>query len=200
LKDKEIFNDTLFVITSDHGEVLGEYKFMGKEYRGHAPLAYNVTLRVPLIFSGKGIPKDKIVSQTFRHIDILPTFLSLLGIPFNSYSFEGIDLSSYILSNPEEKELEIYAETLHPTVRNLPEWRVLIKGKWKYIFMSQTKEEFLYNLEEDPKEEDNLVEKYPKIREEMKAKLLKMIEKDKPDKKRNYDQEVKESLKALGYL
>ncbi len=202
LKKKDLFRNTLFIITADHGEVLNEYEFMGKPYRGHAALAYNVALRVPLIFSGNGVMQNKAVDQTFRHVDMLPTMLSLAEIPLQKYRhFEGESLARYCLEDAiPEKGLDVYAETIQPTAKGLPEWRVLVRGKWKYIFMPQSKEEFLYDLERDSAEKTNIIHANPEVAAEMKMTLLKMMEKDKGSTEGSRDSEVKGALKALGYL
>lgn len=204
MKKKGLLDDVIFIITSDHGEVLNEYEFLGKKYRGHAPLAYNVTLKVPLIFSGAGIPAGRKITQVFRHIDIFPTLLSLAGISYQKYlsQIEGEDLSEYILGNAgKNKILDVYAETLHPTIRNLPEWRVLIRGRWKYVFMPQSLEEFLYDVEADPKEEKNLISIHSDIAKEMKLRLVEMIKDDQVKKRPDFDnEEIRSALKSLGYI
>lgn len=67
---------TLIVFTADHGQGLGEH---GE--KTHGLFVYDSTVRVPLIFAGPGVPKNRNVGDLARTVDILPTTLDLLGIP-----------------------------------------------------------------------------------------------------------------------
>ena len=66
---------TLVVVTSDHGESLGEH---GEAE--HGILLYDSTLHVPLVMRGPGIPAGAVVRQQVRHVDLLPTIAELAGI------------------------------------------------------------------------------------------------------------------------
>ncbi len=67
--------DTLLVVLADHGEGLGEH-----DEGGHGILAYQSTLRVPLLVSGPGLPKGRVVKDAVGTIDVVPTVLALLGL------------------------------------------------------------------------------------------------------------------------
>ena len=69
-------SDTLVVLTSDHGESLGEH---GEAT--HGIFAYEATLRVPLILYAPGSLAPRVVDAPVRHVDILPTILDALGVP-----------------------------------------------------------------------------------------------------------------------
>jgi len=66
--------DTLWIITSDHGEALGEH---GETTHGF--FLYDEILRVPLILAGPGVPNGQIVTEPVGLIDIVPTVLDLIG-------------------------------------------------------------------------------------------------------------------------
>lgn len=201
LKRHDMFDNTLLVIFSDHGESLNDYKFNGKPYRGHSNIAYDVTLRVPLIFYGPNIARGHRSRQLFRLIDILPTMINLCGLKVDRDIYmEGINLTEYLQHDFPPQDLEVYAETLVPTVKKLPEWRILIRLPWKYVFWPQTQEEFLYNTENDPYEEKNIISSHPDIAQDMKRRLLQIIEKDKNIPRPDYDEKVASALKALGYM
>ncbi|MBD3296004.1 MAG: sulfatase-like hydrolase/transferase, partial [Candidatus Omnitrophica bacterium] len=202
LKDKGQFDKTIFVVTSDHGEILNEYEYLGQKYRGHAPMAYELTLKVPLIFSGAGIKSDGMIKTTFRHIDLMPTIISLAGVDSNNYAhIEGEDLSG-VLHGEGEKNGEpcIYAETIHPTTKGQPEWRVMIRGKWKFVLKPQAKEEILYDLENDPMEKTNVIMENGDIASELRDALLDVIRNDKVLKDESQNPEVRKALEALGYM
>ena len=67
--------DTLVIVLADHGEGLGEH-----DEGGHGILAYQSTLRVPLLVSGPGVAKGRIAKDAVGTIDVVPTVLALLGL------------------------------------------------------------------------------------------------------------------------
>ena len=203
LKKKNLFENTLFVVTSDHGESLNDYQFQGKDYHGHSMLAYDVTLRVPLVFCGPGIPKGIRSKQTFRHVDILPTLLSYLNIPHMiSEGFEGQNLLNTLRDGSVGVEPEIYAETLLPTAKKIPEpeWRVLIKWPWKYVLRTQSNQEYFYDLEKDPHERNDIFSPDREEAQGLKKRLQDILARDKNFSMPDWDDEVQSALEGLGYL
>jgi len=83
-------NDALIVFTADHGENLGE----DGQFFEHGPSVHDASLRVPLIFSGSGIPERR-DSRGARLEDVAPTLLSLLRVPRKEWpEMDGVDLST----------------------------------------------------------------------------------------------------------
>lgn len=94
LKEAGLFENSLFVILSDHGEA------WDKHNEGHTKGDYKSGLiddiiKVPLIFLGAGLPKKLIINSQIRTIDIVPTILSILGEKKEKDDFNGYDLSSF---------------------------------------------------------------------------------------------------------
>jgi arylsulfatase A-like enzyme len=203
LKRRNLFENTLFIVTSDHGESLNDYKFQGKDYHGHASFAYDVTLRVPLIFCGPGIGRGVYSKQLFRHVDILPTLLNYLHLSHEADgSFEGKNLLATLKDGSAGDGNEIYAETLVPTVRIPPEaeWRVLIRWPWKFVLRTQSNQEYLFNLEKDPYERNDVFSHDSKVAQDLKKRLEEMLERDKNFSKPDWDDDVRSALEGLGYL
>lgn len=73
-----MLNNTLIVITSDHGELLGEHGFYF--YHGTGEL-FEQEIKVGCIFYHKGRLREKTISRQVESIDIVPTILEYLGIP-----------------------------------------------------------------------------------------------------------------------
>lgn len=94
LKELDIFNDSIFFLIADHGELLGEDGMLW----GHPPIAYNAMLKTPLIIFGKGIPKNVNIKEITENVDIVPTILDLLKLETNA-KFDGKSLFSYIFNN-----------------------------------------------------------------------------------------------------
>jgi tetratricopeptide (TPR) repeat protein len=78
----ERFPNSIVVLTSDHGEAMGE----GGE-QTHGFLLHDGTIRVPLILRGPGIDPGSVVDTPVSHVDIAPTVLALAGISLH----EGMD-------------------------------------------------------------------------------------------------------------
>jgi len=189
LKDEGILDDTLLIITSDHGEGLGQHGIWG-----HAGLHENI-IKLPLILRyPKKFPKGIRVKSYVQHADIVPTILELAGID-NQYVFDGSSLRKSINSNIRdfavseawgeraiifnewkliihyERELRVLKE-IYPKPFTRQNYRALIPILRK-TFIKGNKGYELYNIVNDPMEIHNLAEEYPsKVKE-----LEEMIEK-----------------------
>ena len=69
-------DDTLLVVTSDHGE-----EFLEHGAIGHGSTPYQEVLEVPLIFRGPGVPARRRIDAPVGLVDLMPTLLELLGVP-----------------------------------------------------------------------------------------------------------------------
>jgi len=88
LDEQGLTDDTLFVLTSDHGEEFQEHGGLL-----HGRTQYEELLRVPLILAGPGIPRGVVVRQPAGLIDLMPTVLARLGLPAPA-ALDGLDLSA----------------------------------------------------------------------------------------------------------
>jgi hypothetical protein len=86
LKDRKLFDDTLIVFVSDHGEALGEHHDFG-----HARSLHAEQLDVPLVVKLPRQTRGERVSRLARHVDLLPTLLAAAGLPPAS-GLPGADL------------------------------------------------------------------------------------------------------------
>ena len=109
LKRGNLWENTLVVITADHGDSFGEHGL-----HGHGKALYDEVLRVPLIIRvPKLISPCLVIDQQVRLIDILPTLLDLIGI-YNKVQEKGIQFDGVSLRpamEGEELGLSAYAET-----------------------------------------------------------------------------------------
>ena len=71
---------TLVVFTADHGECLGDYDMYGHGRAVHPPL-----VRVPLVFSGPGIPRGMRVPTVVSHLDLTPTLVEMFSVTGTSF-------------------------------------------------------------------------------------------------------------------
>jgi len=166
-------DDTLVVLTADHGEGLGQH-----HEDTHGYFLYDATLRVPLIFRWPGkLRGGAVVSQTVRTIDIAPTILALLDAGPLPHG-QGRDLSPAMRPGPEAPDLppaDAYAETFYPKYTyhlGFSQLRALHSGPWKYILAPRDE---LYNLGDDPRELRNLAAEKPDLCQTMRARLRALL-------------------------
>jgi arylsulfatase A-like enzyme len=131
---------TLLVITGDHGEAFGAH---GQLIHGGS--VYNELVQVPLMIENPQLfPHEVMVDRLTRQIDIAPTLLALLG--FNSPgTWQGTDVLG---ANPP-KRAYLFAGTGNFTFG-------LVEGDFKYIYNFRRDRAQLYNLVNDPMENNNL--------------------------------------------
>ena len=197
LKDLKLDKNTLIVFASDHGESLGEH-----EERGHAVFIYDVTLKVPLIFSYPGfIPQGKTVEEEARLIDVMPTILDILGIKKNK-EIQGLSLENLINGKQKTGNLPAYSESLYAKFHfNWSSLQAIRTKDWKYI---KSTEPELYNLKDDPKELNNLASSRKDIARDLDKQLESFLKKtsapEEKEKRVEIDRETKEKLMSLGYV
>jgi arylsulfatase A-like enzyme/predicted Zn-dependent protease len=156
-------NDVLTIVTSDHGESLGEH---GED--AHALFIYDATLKVPLIMRGPGVPRGAVFREQVRSIDIAPSILDLLGQADSCPACQGRSLVGLMRGEEVESEAS-YAETYFPRLNlGWSELRSLRWKGWKYIAAPEPE---LYDLTSDPKELENLAKGEPEKIVELAAEL-----------------------------
>jgi arylsulfatase A-like enzyme len=197
LEELGIREKTLVILTSDHGELLGEHG-MG----GHIEPLYEPLLRVPLIMSYPGVlPAERVVSTPVRHIDILPTLLDLLGIP-SSGDMRGRTLLPLVEGHSGAEPSILIAETYRPQASQ--DRKAIIADGYKYIRTESGGEE-LYFLRQDSAELDNLREEELAILAKMRA----LLEEEEaraaqaavnPPTFQRMSEQDKQRLRTLGYV
>lgn len=150
LEKNKIRGRTLIIVTSDHGESLGEH-----EERTHGYFLYESTAHVPLIVSLPGaIPEGRVVSRLVSLMDLAPTILEILGVEPPD-AIQGRSLLSLLYSDPEGRAEEpVLMETLLPWHEHAwsPSYAILNEG---FKFIKAPRPE-LYDLEADPGETKNI--------------------------------------------
>lgn len=199
LKNIGVYNDSMIIITSDHGEFLGEHSFVG---HGGFSL-YNEVLSVPLIVKYPGNKSNGKSSKMVQQVDILPTILKVLDIKIPSF-VEGVPLDE--VKSQRSIVSEFYEDPLFIFKfgnRFRKRAKSLINFPYKYILNYRSKNE-LYNIKKDPKEEKNLINKENIVASKMRKTLIEWVKQRKKfiQKKKNkkITTEEVERLKSLGYL
>ena len=189
---------TLVVLTSDHGESLGEH---GEST--HGIFAYESTLRVPLILYHPRLWKPGVIAEGGRHIDILPTVLAALSVP-SPEGLPGTRLaapsapSAASAASAEPAKSVVYFEALSGSLNRgwAPVYGV-VRDRLKYIDLPIPE---LYDLREDPAEENNLALGRPDVVKEMHALLGTFQATAAPPRKSAVAADTRARLRSLGYV
>ncbi|HSD30250.1 MAG TPA: sulfatase-like hydrolase/transferase [Vicinamibacteria bacterium] len=183
---------TLVVVTSDHGEGLGEH---GEDE--HMFFVYDSTLRVPLVLSWPGrLPAGARASGQFRGVDLLATVLDLVGVKAPATS--GVSRAAALRSGARIGASDSYAETLYSQLHfGCAPLRALRGEGWKYVEAPRPE---LYHLADDPGERRNLVDQEPSVVAAMRQRLLAHDRGGAPPTLPAVDPEAAERLAALGYV
>ncbi|AJR04504.1 sulfatase [Siansivirga zeaxanthinifaciens] len=179
LKEKNLFDNTLIVFTSDNGGVYGITK--QKPLRAGKGSYYEGGIREPFFF----VFSDKIKPNTqsdvpITNLDIFPTILEFAGIKNTGLTLDGNTLSAVLEGKTESLKrslfwhfpiyLEAYNqkdnENRDPLFRTRP-GSVIRKGNWKLHYYFEDNGVELYNLSKDIGEQINVAKENPKKREEL---------------------------------
>ncbi|HLI84130.1 MAG TPA: sulfatase-like hydrolase/transferase [Bryobacteraceae bacterium] len=200
LKQQRIYDNTMVVVTSDHGEAFGE-----RNHTGHANSPYQNLLHVALMVkypASAGAPAGTVVETPVSTIDIAPTVLKVLGSPIPP-TMVGQNL---LQTDPAAKR-EFFAETFPCATLQSPECpRGCIARavySWPYKFITSTNgRRQLYDLSADPNETHDLLRTDPREAKQLNADLRAWV-KTFPGHSRQKLQlnpEAIQRLKSLGYV
>lgn len=168
---------------------------------------YDDVIHVPLFFYGKNIPSKGVNNTLVRSVDIFPTLSSLIGMIDNS-QIDGKNLQPIIDNQSFDEDFVYLENTIFATDTKNPEACIGIRTKnYKYFRSLKNKNEkiYLFDIQNDPLEENNLKEKCPEIIEKMENTLIQIREKlskkfEKPSINEEETRKVEEELKKLGYI
>lgn len=190
-----VFDETMVVFTSDHGEGLGEH-----DESTHSLLNYETTLRVPMIVRPPGGMKPTVVDDLVAGVDIAPTVLEALGIE-SPVEFQGHSLYGYVTgSGGVPANRQFYAETLSPRLSHgWGELRTLYEGNWKYVHGPRPE---LFDLAADPDERSDRVAVDVDRAADLRGALAKFVNDHAMTTAAAVpvDEQTRAQLMALGYI
>jgi arylsulfatase A-like enzyme/tetratricopeptide (TPR) repeat protein len=183
---------TLVVVTSDHGESLGEH---GEAT--HGIFAYEAALRVPLVVYQPRLFRSRVVDAPAGHVDLLPTVLDALELPLPG-GLAGRSLLPAIAGADTVRDAAVYFEALSGSLnRGWAPLFGLVRGGFKYIDLPIPE---LYDLRADPREQRNLADSEPGRVTTMRAHLDTVRGPDSVATTRPESTEARERLRSLGYI
>jgi choline-sulfatase len=197
LREHGVLDDTLVVLTADHGESLGEH---GEPT--HGIFIYDSTIRVPLVWRlPRVLPSGVTYPGPVRHIDIVPTVLAILGLP-GVETTQGANLLAALQGRTRPLDLAQYSETrlAEEGFGMAPLFGVRHDGR-KWI---QAPRPELYDLRADRGELRNLYPDDPAAARPLEDVLGSVVadsgRRELRAPTRQIDRETEEMLHALGYL
>ena len=193
-------DDTLIIITSDHGE-----EFLEHGETGHGRNLYQQTIHVPLIVKMPHGQEGMILNQPISLIDVMPTILDISKVnppaAMLGRSFREEKKLSLWLKKMMAGEDTDYGYSELDTKRSL---KAILSPPWKYIYNCKDKTGQLFDIESDPLETHDLAGEKTGKRDQLRDHLLRWAETSKRYPTTQYDveipAEIKEQLKGLGYL
>jgi choline-sulfatase len=190
-----VLDDTIVVATSDHGESLGEH---GEDT--HAIFVYDATVQVPLIVRYPArFPAGRRYPGPVRHIDVVPTLLTLLDLPGGSET-QGVDLSKALAGTGPAPALSQYSESMLSELGfGMAPLHALRKDGYKWIRAPRPE---LYDLRADPRELTNLAPQQAARASALDAELTRVMQSATPRVSADnpMSRETMEMLQSLGYL
>ena len=193
LKARGLYDDSLVVFTSDHGEALGEHGMVG-----HVQNLTDDMIRVPLIV--KPPKKSELARElgaaegrVVRHVDLVPTILEIVGVP----PLPGQTGTSLLAQSK--------AEIIHLAQTHKPEAQKdklsLFDGRYKMIYTLDDDAIRMYDLVEDPQEKTDLFATQAELRPDWPEQLRRLarVSVELARTEGELDPETKRQLDALGY-
>lgn len=144
--DMGLADDTIFVFTTDHGEMFGAHGRQGKY------IFYEEAARVPfLVRWPKKVPAKSKTEALLGTPDIMPTLLSMMGIAAPATA-EGIDLSHHALGKGGTDHDAAHLQGMGATAAwtDGSEWRAVRDHEFTYAIYHKDRKELLFNNRQDP--------------------------------------------------
>jgi arylsulfatase A-like enzyme len=214
LQEQGLLDNTLVIITSDHGENLGEHRLMD-----HVYCLYDTLLHVPLIVGGlDDFPAGQRVAEQVQTPDLFPTILTLAGIE-EEETWRQVQtpplFPTDLRGRPERTAIAEYLEPQPPVGilrKRYPEFdasrfdrtlRTVRAEGYKYVWASDGNDE-LYEVASDPGEERNLIDTEPDVAARLRKSLDEWLASFSPasasDEELELDAAMRHRLEDLGYL
>ncbi len=204
MKREQLYDNTVFLVVSDHGEELADHTKIPQKVSGHpnqipgfghGHSMFAELTNVPLVIHGRKIPVKR-VPQLVGNIDIAPTIAALCGVETDQFLKEGRDLLD-AKTDLERADVTMFSED----IAYGPEIKSLQNEKYKLIKGSDY--ELLFDKQSDPREKTDLSKNGIKEQKSLAGKLQQIIARTANKKSGTLvviDDETREQLKELGYV
>ena len=210
LRQGKLYDESLIVLTADHGEAMNEHW----EIWDHGFSTYQTTISTPLIIRQPG---GKLGGTRYpnllSNIDVMPTILDRLGLG-HPQRVEGVSFAPLLDGQEVPPRRPVFAEATkpfgpryedHPLWTNALKCRAVCTPRYKFIYRPIALTEELFDLQADPQEQDNLLQRPNEEIMKRAGELSKLLQawgkSAKPlDSTRDDSKETVRKLRALGYM
>lgn len=159
LKSRGELERTLIVVSSDHGEMLGDHGLWGKS------VPWQESVGVPLVAAGPGIQRGRVVSDPATTLDLAATFLD----------YGRAKPLPEMESQSMRAQLEGRGKSRRSHVRSgLGTWRTVTEGRYKLIAGYGEQHRMLFDLREDPYEQRDIVPAKPGVADRL-ERLIRIV-------------------------
>ncbi len=156
LKSKGMWDNTIIVLTGDHGQAFYEHGFAS-----HASAIFDEVMKVPLVIRAPQLTPGT-EDRLAQHVDIAPSIVGLLGLPVHP-SFQGIDL----LNTAPDPKRSAYMVAQTPLAYQYG----IVRAGHKLIYDERESRYSLYDLVADPGEKTDLAPAQPALVQDLAKRL-----------------------------
>jgi arylsulfatase A-like enzyme len=200
LREQRRYDDTLIVVTADHGETLAEPTH--KRFFSHGTIAYDEVVRIPLVIREprggqrlRPLDRERLVSS----LDVAPTVLELLAAPPVA-GFRGRSL----LGAARDREEPVFSLGAYGTdllEKTIGTQFSVLRGPWRYVVNTKDRSEELYDRRADPGETRDVAARHPAERDALRGALAGLMSGGtRPAPPVQMTPEHEQALRALGYV
>ncbi len=210
LRETGCLDNTLVIVTADHGENLGEHNLLNHQY-----CVYDTLLHVPLVIRYPALfARGQRMTALVQTLDLFATMLEVAGVdpqPVPSRTLLSDAAPPFIISEygtphpPHPGALARFGLTRSDLIRFERGFTSIRMDNWKLIIGTDAAVE-LYNLEHDPREEDNLVARFPQQVDVLRLQLEQWWRAhgtgliDGTNEQVSVESAIEQRLQDLGYL
>lgn len=175
LGEYNLLEDTIIVFGSDHGDMIGDHNFLRKS------VPYQGSIHIPLIVydPGKNLGENEVsnLDEIVELRDIMPSLLDFCDLEIPE-SVEGKSVKDLIKGTKESQRDYLHGEHAYGDLSN----HYILDKNYKYIWYSQSGREQLFDMKNDPKELNDLMEDSTKdgLIKDYRNKLIKEL-KNRPE-------------------
>jgi arylsulfatase A-like enzyme len=144
LEETGQLENTLIIFSSDHGELLGDFRSFGKRSY-HDPAS-----RIPMLMRGPGVAPGRRSDVPVSLLDVTATLLAQAGAEFSTHQPDGTDLAAMAQNPPEDRfvfsQLNRAGDGLY----------MALNRRWKFVYSAPDRRQLLFDRRNDPGETTDL--------------------------------------------
>lgn len=203
LAERGLYDDALIIVTADHGEELFDHGGFSHGFSLHRE-----TLHVPLFIKLPGRSSGNVVEDRVELMDLVPTVLEVAGVEADLH-LDGRSLSSLMQFRESEPVGELRSRLSQTAWESRCVARGLTAGRYRLVEIDRNYERIrgavrLYDLVEDPNEQNDLAIRQPRIADELRRELRRRLDTlavdAGPSPEDRSDRLDLERMRALGYV